>query len=252
MNILIIEDEQPAYKRLLKLVEKNIQNINELTHLDSVQGTKKWLEENDDPDLIFLDIHLSDGSAFDLLKEVNIDAPIVFTTAYNEYAIEAFKTSGIGYILKPVKEEELKSVLAKVEDFKRIFSAKEQQELLDAINPADYKKRFLVRFGDTIKTISVEDIAYFFSENKATFARTFEERTYPMDNNLDSLEKMLNPENFFRINRQYLISLPAINDMKAYSKARVLVKLMPEVKDVPVVSSERSAAFKKWLAGELS
>lgn len=251
MKVLIIEDEQPAYNRLLKLVEKNISNIESITHLDSVQESKKWLEENDTPDLIFLDIHLSDGSAFDLLKEIEIEAPIIFTTAYNEYAVQAFKTSGIGYILKPVKEDELKATLTKVDDFKKIFSAKEQQVLLDAISPADYKKRFLVRFGDTIKTIPVEDIAYFFSESKATFAKTFEERTYPIDNNLDSLEKVLNPEQFFRINRQYLISVNAINDMKAYSKARVLVKLKPEAKEVPVVSSERSAAFKKWLAGEL-
>ncbi|MCB0697175.1 MAG: response regulator transcription factor, partial [Chitinophagaceae bacterium] len=191
--------------------------------------------------------------AFDLLKAIQIDAPVIFTTAYDQYAIEAFKVSGMGYLLKPIKAEELKDAMRKMEQMKRIFSIdpEKQNILLEALKQPEYKKRFMIRFGDNIKTIGTDDIAYFFSENKGTFARTFEERTYPVDNNLDALEQMLDPEKFFRINRQYIISLSSIREMKTYSKARVLVKLAPEVKEPPLVSSERSAGFKQWLAGEL-
>lgn len=253
MKVVIVEDEQPAYKRLVKLLGELLPAAEVTAHHDSVSDARKWFEENEMPAIVFMDIHLADGSAFDLLKQVKIDAPIIFTTAYDQYAIEAFKASGVGYLLKPIKSEDLEDALDKLNDLKKIFSIAEdkQAKLLEALKQPEYKKRFMIRFGDNIKTISTEDIAYFFSENKGTFARMFEDRTYPIDNNLDALEQMLDPEKFFRINRQYIISLKAIKEMKTYSKARVLVKLQPEVKEPPLVSSERSAGFKLWLAGEL-
>lgn len=253
MNIVIIEDEQPAFKRLQKLLEKVLPDAEIVAHHDSVSTAKEWFEEHEPPAIVFMDIHLADGSAFDLLDDTKIDAPIIFTTAYDQYAIEAFKASGVGYLLKPIKEEELSQALDKLDEMKKLFSSpdEKQSELLEALKQPGFKKRFMIRFGDNIKTVPTTDIAYFFSENKGTFARTFEGRTYPIDHNLDSLEKMLDPEQFFRINRQYLICLEAIHEMKTYSKARVLVKLKPEVKDPPLVSSERSASFKMWLAGEL-
>lgn len=252
MKIVIVEDEVPAFNRLNKLIKEHIENSDVLAHLDSVAGTKEWFEQNDAPDVIFLDIHLADGSAFDLLDAMNIETPIIFTTAYDQYAIDAFKASSVGYLLKPVKATELKETVAKLEDFKKIFKEdKVQDNLLDALKPAEYKKRFMVRFGDNLKAVLTEDIAYFYSESKATFARMKEGRSYPIDNNLDALEKLLDPDRFFRINRQYLISLDAIDNMKTYSKSRVLVKLLPETKEAPLVSSERSASFKKWLSGDL-
>lgn len=253
MKVVIIEDELPAYKRLVKLLGDLLPEAEVVAHHDSVSAAKQWFEANEPPAIVFMDIHLADGSAFDLLKQVKIDAPIVFTTAYDQYAIEAFKASGVGYLLKPIKSEELEDALDKLNDLKKIFNIQDdkQTKLLEALKQPEYKKRFMIRFGDNIKTISTDDIAYFFSENKGTFARMFEDRTYPIDNNLDALEQMLNPERFFRINRQYIISLKAIKEMKTYSKARVLVKLQPEVKEPPLVSSERSAGFKLWLAGEL-
>lgn len=253
MKVVIIEDELPAYKRLVKLLGELMPEAEVAAHHDSVSTAKIWFEENDMPAIVFMDIHLADGSAFDLLKQIKIDAPIIFTTAYDQYAIEAFKASGVGYLLKPIKSEDLEEALDKLNDLKKMFSTPEdnQAKLLEVLKQPEYKKRFMIRFGDNIKTISVEDIAYFFSENKGTFAKMFEDRTYPIDNNLDSLEQMLDPERFFRINRQYIISLKAIKEMKTYSKARVLVKLHPEVKEPPLVSSERSAGFKLWLAGEL-
>lgn len=253
MNIVIIEDEEPAYKRLEKLVKKILPEAKIAAHHDSVSGAAKWFDENDAPAIVFMDIHLADGSAFDLLKQIEINAPIIFTTAYDEYAIEAFKSSGVGYLLKPVKEEELRDAISKLEGMKKIFNLNKEneKELIEALAPPEYKKRFMIRFGDNLKTVSVDEIAYFFSENKATFAKTFEGRTYPIDHNLDSIDKMVDPEKFFRINRQYVISVNAIDEMKTYSKARVLVKLQPAVKEPPLVSSERSASFKQWLAGDM-
>jgi len=253
MKIVIVEDEQPAYKRLVKLLKELHPDAEIVAQHDSVTAAKDWFEKNETPSVVFMDIHLADGSAFDLLKSVQIDAPVIFTTAYDQYAIEAFKVSGMGYLLKPIKAEELKDAMTKLEQMKRMFSinADKQHMLLEALKQPEYKKRFMIRFGDNIKTVGIDEIAYFFSENKGTFARTFEERTYPVDNNLDSLEQMLDPELFFRINRQYIISLLSIKEMKTYSKARVLVKLNPEVKEPPLVSSERSAGFKHWLAGEI-
>lgn len=251
MRIVIVEDEMPAYNRLNKLIKEHIADGEVVAHLDSVAGAKEWFEKNEVPDIIFLDIHLADGSAFDLLKSTKIEAPVIFTTAYDQYALEAFKESSVGYLLKPVKAPELKETVDKLEEFKKLFKdGSPQEDILEALKPNDYKKRFMVRYGDNLKTIIIDDIAYFFSENKGTFARVNEGRTYPIDSNLDALEKVLDPDKFFRINRQYIISLDSIDSMKTYSKARVLVKLIPETKEAPLVSSERSANFKKWLGGE--
>lgn len=251
MNVVIIEDELPAYNRLEKLLKQLMPDINIVAHHDSVSAAKDWFENNDTPAIVFMDIHLADGSAFDLLKKTEVNAPVIFTTAFDQYAIDAFKASGIAYLLKPVKENELSDALNKLENMKKIFSMPEHTSLAEALKETTYKKRFMIRFGDNLKTILTDDIAYFFSENKATFARTKEGRTFPVDHNLDNIDKMLDPEQFFRINRQYVISLSAIDEMKTYSKARVLVKLKPAVDDPPLVSSERSASFKHWLAGEI-
>lgn len=247
MNILIVEDELPAYKRLSKLVNEIMPGARIIGHVDSIQQYKEWLTENNKPDVVFMDIHLADGSAFDLLKQVKIDCPIIFTTAYDQYAMDAFKTASIDYLLKPVKKEDLNEALKKLNRFREIFN----EESHTPNRPTqEYKKRFLVRFGEHIKTLPVTDIAYFYSENKVTFARSFEGRNFPIDNNLDALEHMLDPQDFFRINRQYFISLKSIEEMRAYTKARVIIKLTPPVKEPPVVSSERAADFKNWLAGE--
>jgi two-component system LytT family response regulator len=246
MNIVIIEDELPAFKRLSKLISEVVPGANILAHLDSIKSSKKWFEANTCPDIVFMDIHLADGSAFDLQKQVKVECPVIYTTAYDQYAMEAFKTASIDYLLKPVKKEDIAGALQKLKNFQNLFEHADQGHSA----PPEYKKRFLIRFGEHIKTISVEDIAYCYSESKATFAKTFDGRNYPMDHNLDSLESMLDPLDFFRINRQYLISLKSIEEMRTYTKARVIVKLNPPVKDQPVVSSERAADFKQWLAGE--
>ncbi|WP_118972138.1 LytR/AlgR family response regulator transcription factor [Taibaiella koreensis] len=252
MRILIIEDEVPAYSRLSKLIQEMAPLADIAEQLDSVAATRSWLAVNSVPDVVFMDIHLADGSAFDLMESVRLDCPIIFTTAYDQYAIDAFRVSSVDYLLKPVKREDLQRAFAKLKQFRDMFKTGSPQAVAAAPGSRqEYKKRFLIRFGEHIKTLNVEEISYFFSENRATFARNHDGRNLPVDYNLDALEAMLDPSRFFRINRQFLISLEAISEMKTYSKARVIVTLKPQATEQPVVSSERSAHFKQWLAGEL-
>lgn len=245
INAIIIEDEQPAYNVLSKLIKEVQPNINIVAWLDSIQETVDWLKNNAQPNVVFLDVHLADGSAFDLLKQVRFTCPIIFTTAYDQYAIDAFKESSVDYLLKPVTKEDLEGAFQKLAELREMFSDNALAE------PKTYKKRFLVRYGEHIKTLITEDIAYCYSENRATFAKTFDGRNLPLDHNLDALDEMLDPQHFFRINRQYIVNLKAIEDMRTYSKARVLVQLKPPTKETQIVSSEKSAMFKQWLAGEL-
>jgi DNA-binding LytR/AlgR family response regulator len=249
MRIVIIEDEQPAYKRLSKLVKEKKPAADIVAHLESVEQAGEWFRENQPPDLLFLDIHLADGSGFDLLQSIKPDCPVVFVTAYDQYAIDAFKANSIDYLLKPVKKEDIDAAFDKLDRFGNFFSGKTPVNVA-AGGTKEYKKRFVIRFGDHIKTLLTEEIAYCFSENKATFARTHDGRTYPMDHNLDALEQMLDPQEFFRANRQYIICLKAITEMKTYTKARVIIWLQPAAKEEVIVSSERAAEFKKWLGGE--
>ncbi len=252
MKIVIIEDEQPARDRLAELIREVFPGAMIVAQHDSVDGAAKWFSLNKVPDLVFLDVQLADGTAFDLLKVSNINCPIIFTTAYRKYALDAFKTNSIDYLLKPIKKEDLVAAFKKLNDFRQVLGPQEIAAIQNVV-PAQavLKKRFIIRFGEHIKTLAAEDISYCISENKNTYARTFDGSKFPMDHNLDALEKMLDPQQFFRINRQFLINLKAIDEMKTYSKARVIVTLNPPVKDAPVVSSERAADFKLWLGGEL-
>lgn len=252
MNIVIIEDEAPARERLTALLMEVMPEANIIAHHETVKGACKWFAQNPLPDLVLLDVQLADGTAFDLLERVKIDCPIIFTTAYSKYALNAFKAKSIDYLLKPIKKKDLELALLKLREFKQIFTTPDTGAATkNSTPPPEYKKRFIIRFGEHIKTLAVENISYCVSENKNTYAKSFDGLTYPMDYNLDTLEQMLDPQHFFRINRQFLINLKAIKEMKVYSKSRVIVKLDPPVNDPPIVSSERAADFKLWLAGEL-
>ena len=247
MTIVIIEDEAPAARRLAKLVEEAAPSAVVAAKLEGIAEARDWFATNPQPDLVLLDIHLADGSAFELLKVVSIAAPIIFTTAYDNHALEAFKTSAVDYLLKPVKREELQAALLKLETLGKLLSH-ERSELTH--EETAFKTRFALRIGERLHTLMVNDIAYCYSEHKATHARTFDGRTWPMNHNLDALEGMLDPQTFFRINRQYLANIRAISAMRAHTKARVIVTLAPPAKEQPVVSSERAAAFKAWLGEE--
>jgi two-component system LytT family response regulator len=220
----------------------------------SITASVEWFKTHPAPDLVFADIHLADGSSFEIFKQVQVSCPVIFTTAYDQYALQAFQQNSIHYLLKPVKKDELNEA---IERFRKMQTTKQNavidfEKVLTLINkPASsYKERFIIRFGEHIKTIQVVDIAYFYTENKANFAVMKDAKRYPVDHNLDELEHLVNPKNFFRINRQFIISYNSIAEMITYSKSRVLVKLNPPTKYETIVSTERSANFKAWLAGE--
>jgi DNA-binding LytR/AlgR family response regulator len=254
MTILIIEDEEPAYKRLQKMLKDIEPDHTLLDQIVSVSSAVKWFKENDTPDLIISDIQLSDGISFEIFKQVDIKCPVIFTTAYDQYAIEAFKVNSIDYLLKPVKKDELEKAITKFKSLTPLAAtpAIDINKLLQSLQPAgtDYKKRFVVRYGEHIKTIDIEEVVYFYTEDKATFLCTKDARRFVVDFNMDTLDSMLDPKIFFRINRQYIISIHSIAEMFAYSKSRVLIKLNPPSKHETIVSTERSADFKHWLGDE--
>jgi len=245
MRILIVEDETLAYTRLRKMILQIKPNAEISEQIGSIAELDAWLESNAAPSLAFFDIHLSDGTSIDMLERINPAFPIVFTTAYSEYALQAFKTISIDYLLKPIKQAELERAFQSYEKTIELFNQKTETQAARG-----FKKRFIVRFADTIKSIETSEIAYFASKNKATVATTFSGRSYAIDSNLEVLDDSLDPEIFFRINRQFIINIGAIADMKSYSKARVIITLQPEADEQPVVSSDRAAAFKKWLGGD--
>ena len=252
MRILIIEDETPAADRLKKMI-LDFEPAAEITsNLVSIASSVKWLKETPAPDLIFMDIHLSDGDSFEIFNEQDVTSPVVFVTAYDQYALDAFKVNSIDYLLKPVKKEDL---LRALEKFKQRGSSNMQQmmDLLKQMNITPSKKetqkRIVIRYGDTIKMVEIADVAYFYTEDKINFLCTKDNVRYPIDQNLDELENMVDSAVFFRINRQYIININAIDKMLAWSKSRVKVILKPVCENETIVSTERSPNFKEWLTG---
>lgn len=251
MRTLIIEDEQATALRLKKLLLEIEPDIEILDILDSIESCVNWYKSHTAPDLIFQDIELADGSSFEIFKQVKVDAPIIFITAYNQFALDAFKVNSVDYLLKPVKKSELTN---SIEKFKKLYTDSKTEldylALANLIIKEEFQKRFIVRYGNTIKAIDIENIAYFFSDSGNLFFRTFDNNTYPLDYSLDKLEPMINPEIFYRINRQFIIQYKAIKEMYGYSKSRVRIVLEPACELETIASTDRSSDFKKWLTGK--
>ncbi|WP_405326675.1 LytR/AlgR family response regulator transcription factor [Leeuwenhoekiella sp. LLG6367-2.1] len=252
MNVLVIEDEKPAARRLTRMLEAL--DLNVLAQLNSVEEAITWFTNNTHPDLIFLDIQLSDGLSFEIFDAVTVTSAIIFTTAYDEYALQAFKLNSIDYLLKPIDDEELENAVLKFKkqnpvqaDVKVNFD--DIRKLL-GINPVerDYKKRFTVKIGQHIKLINVEDIVCLYSENKGTYARTREQRDYLLDTTLELLEDELAPDQFFRVSRKYFVNIKAIEDIVSYTNSRLQVKLKSCSDQDIIVSRERVKDFKLWLS----
>ncbi|WP_074407822.1 MULTISPECIES: LytR/AlgR family response regulator transcription factor [Aquimarina] len=250
MNIIIIEDEKPAARRLNRMLGEL--NIKVHTMLHSVQESIEWFSTNEHPDLIFLDIQLSDGLSFEIFDAITIKSSIIFTTAYDEYALKAFKLNSIDYLLKPIDDEELEVAVQK---YKEQLPQKQQlqvdfediKKLL--INPMDrtYKKRFTTKVGQHLKIFSVEDIECFYSENKGTYLHTTDNRNYLIDTTLESLEDELNPQQFFRASRKFYININAIQDIISYTNSRLQIKLNHFNEQEIIVARERVKDFKLWL-----
>ncbi|NVK85407.1 MAG: response regulator transcription factor [Cytophagia bacterium] len=250
MKVLIVEDESMAAKRLSSMLLKLEPDVEILEVLDSVKTAVKWLSTNE-ADLLFFDIQLADGLSFEILNQVNIQTPIIFTTAFDEYAIKAFKVNSIDYLLKPIDPEELQNALDKFhQNFKRPEAEQPNMALLEQamkMLTKQYKERFVVKIGEHIHTISVSDTAYFFSQDKATFLVTKEKKRYIIDYTLEEVEGLIDPQDFFRINRKYLISMRAVKDIVSYSNSRLRIILSQSDEMDAIVSRERVQDFKKWL-----
>jgi len=248
MKILIIEDENLAAKRLIKLVKEEIPDCEIFGNLDTVVASVEWLKNNPEPDLIFLDIQLADGISFEIFEKIKINSPIIFCTAYDQYAIKAFKLNSIDYLLKPVDPEDLSHALNKFQSGRKVPSVTlDQIKLL--LQPAQktYKNRFLVKIGERIQTIDIQEIAYFFSEDKVTLLQTRQGKKFIVDYTLDEVEDMLDPERFFRLNRKYISSINAVKEVFTYSNSRLKIHLENCSDNDILISRERMGLFKNWL-----
>lgn len=247
MKIIILEDETRAANHLVRLLAKVSPNMVLVARLESVRDGVKYLQTNPIPDLIFSDIQLSDGLSFEIYNQVEVRCPIIFTTAYDSYAIEAFKTNGIDYLLKPIEEERLKQAIEKAKHFSPGLLL---EKILSMGNPASgkiYKSRFMVKVGDKIKSVPVDEILVFYSQEKASFIRTSDAHTYCIDYALDQLEPMLDPEKYFRINRKYIISIDACTNILAWTNSRLRLKIDGIDDTDIIVARERVQEFKNWL-----
>lgn len=251
MRILILEDEEQALLRLQKMIFKVIPDAVISGTPSSIEEAIAWFQNNPMPELIFMDIQLADGTSFQVFNRIKITCPVIFTTAYENYALQAFKVNSVDYLLKPLDENDVKSAIDKLKLLQQSGPVTiDYSGILDSIKISQkkYKDRFIVKLGDTIKSLCVEDIAYFFTENKTNFVCTIEGKRLPVDFTLDQVEEMLNPKNFFRINRQFIIGHHAIDEMKAHSRSRIIVKLLPAYKATTVVSVDRAIEFRNWLS----
>jgi len=254
MKVLILEDETLAADKLEKLLTEVDSNVEIVARLKSIESGKEWFAENDHPDLILSDIRLLDGLSFELFRSLDIDKPVIFTTAYDQYAIKAFEVNSVDYLLKPIQKDKLASAIQKYRDHNgdNQNSAEpsggyaELMELLQA-KQKEYKSRFMIRTGQKIVAVPVEKIAYFFSQNKLTYIVAMDGKKYPFDQTLEVLDHQLDPKLFFRANRQYIVKFESIAEIHPHFKGRMKITLSPSADDEIVISAERTPEFKQWL-----
>jgi DNA-binding LytR/AlgR family response regulator len=253
MRVVIIEDETLASERLKKMILSYDRDIEIIAQLESVEESVEWFRENVHPDLIFLDIHLEDDLSFAIFEKVKISSPIIFTTAFDEYAIKAFKLKSIDYLLKPIVQEELNAALKKYREMTSAGqSGKDFHKLYDLIVKKDqgYRERFSVKVGQKIRMFSVSDVSYFRSEGGFTAACIKDNKNYYIDLSLDALSKEVDPARFFRINRQMLVALDSIKEVHILSSSRLKLDLEPKPEEDALVSIDKVTPFKKWLEGK--
>ena len=250
MNVIIIEDEKPAARRLSRMLEDLEVKANIMLH--SVEESIEWFQNNEHPDLIFLDIQLSDGLSFEIFEEIEVKSAIIFTTAYDEYALKAFKLNSIDYLLKPLDEDELKVAIDKFKE-NRPKQTDVQVNIDDIrkllINPVDrkFKKRLTIKVGQHIKIIHIDEVECFYSESKSTYIHTKVNRDYLLDSSLEHWQEQLDPEFFFRVNRTFIVHINAIKDIIAYSNSRLKLILHSYTECEIIVSRERVKDFKNWI-----
>ncbi|WP_128545849.1 LytR/AlgR family response regulator transcription factor [Larkinella soli] len=274
MNILIIEDEELTARKLRRLVQEVEPTAQVVGITGSVEESVEWLRTQPGPDLILMDIELADGQSFDIFNRIRVTSPVIFTTAYDEFAIKAFKVNSIDYLLKPVKEEDLRSALSKLQAMRQALGGpatggpapnleaslagllRQLQAVVPAaappspetpFPPAPYRDRFLIRQGQRLFSVGIDEVAYFFSRNKMSFLKTRDEHDWMVDYTMDELAAMLDPRRFFRLNRQIIAELRSVDKVHLYFNGKLKISLRPAAEEEVIVSREKSAEFRQWL-----
>jgi DNA-binding LytR/AlgR family response regulator len=249
MNILVVENEMPAAEKIVRILKKIDKSITVIGVIETVEETINRLQERPTPDLILMDIQLDDGLCFEVFETINVDTPVIFTTAYDEYTLRAFKVNSIDYLLKPIDEESLKKALDK---YRKLYADKSPyktdfRQLLNEFRN-QFKSRFLIKIGDKFRSIPVKEVSHFHISEKNVFLRDYQNKDYGIDYSLEQLQGILDPRKFFRINRDCIVNIDAINLMHSYSSSRLQLTLKNEMKnDLFVVSRDKVSAFKKWV-----
>lgn len=254
LKVLIIEDEIPA-QRLLK---ETLQEINFETEvvdcLNSIKSALEWFKNNPHPEIVLLDIKLSDGLSFEIFKQVKVESMIIFTTAYDEYAMQAFKVNSLDYLLKPIEKDELQAALEKYQQYNKQFIQEKNygidfSELASLIKneKTEYRKRFLIQSNESFFHIPVDQIAFFYSMQGITFAVTFKKREYPVNFSLESLKEQLHPGTFFKINRQFIINIEAIKRVHTYFQGKLKLEVHPSHSEDVIIGKDKAASFKRWM-----
>ena len=252
MKVLIVEDEELAVKKLRKTLFTVDGTIEVTGVTDSIKTTVEWLQSNPQPDLILMDIELADGQSFEIFNLTEVKSPVIFTTSYDEYALKAFKVNSVDYLLKPIQQEELQAALNK---FRKMTGSNKSELSLDSLvkelqqklQPKEYRKRFLVKQGQKLVSVEVEDIAYFYSDGRLNFFKTSDNRKFVVDYTMDELEDMLDPVQYFRISRSFYVSVNSIDKIEDYFGNRLILQLKPVVDKEALVSREKVTDFKKWM-----
>ena len=257
MKVLIVEDEELAVKKLQKTLQSVDAQAEVVGVTDSIRSSVKWLQENESPDLILMDIELAHGQSFEIFDKVDVNSTVIFTTSYDEYALKAFKVNSVDYLLKPVQKEDLEAALEKFHRLKQLLGKGETRanlnmenlvrELQQRLQPKEYRKRFLVKQGQKLVSVEVDDIAYFYSDGRVNFFKTRDNRKFIVDYTMDELESMLDPDRYFRISRSFYVSIDSVDQIHDYFGNRLLLHLQPSLDKESIVSREKVSEFKKWM-----
>lgn len=248
MRVLLIEDELPAARQLSKLILQSRPSYQLLETLDSVESAVKWFRTFPSPDLVFMDIQIADGLSFDIFRQAEVKSPVIFTTAFDQYAVQAFKVNAVDYLLKPVDPEDLTKALDRFES-RRMNATLDLNTLSKFFQPESYKERFLVKNGQHFTFLQTSDVAFFRSSDGLTQAVSLQGKKHFVDHTLDELDRLLDPRSFFRISRNMTLHLQSIRKIHPHLNGRLKLELSPESPEEVMVSRERAGAFKSWLGG---
>jgi len=259
MKILIVEDEDLAVKKLQKTLALVDASAVVVGVTDSIKTTVEWLQGNPSPDLILMDIELSDGQSFEIFNRIEVKSPVVFTTSYDEFALKAFKVNSVDYLLKPIQKEDLEASMEKFRQMKSAYASSPGtnggtismdalvKELHQKLQPKEYRKRFLVKHAQKLVSVEIEEIAYFFSDGRLNFFKTYDNKKFVVDYTMDELEEMLDPDRYFRISRSFYVAVDSVDQIHEYFGNRLLLHLKPAVDKEAIISREKVTEFKKWM-----